>query len=48
MNAFYEHHKDSIRFAYRCFDRYAVPQLGQEPLPEMGCTDSGRSPRPAR
>ena len=21
MNAFYEHHKDSIRFQYRCFDR---------------------------
>lgn len=21
MNAFYEHHKDSIQFAYRCFDR---------------------------
>jgi hypothetical protein len=21
MNAFYEHHKDNIRFAYRCFDR---------------------------
>jgi hypothetical protein len=21
MNAFYEHHKDSIRFNYRCFDR---------------------------
>ena len=21
MNAFYEHHQDSIRFAYRCFDR---------------------------
>ena len=21
MNAFYQHHKDSIRFAYRCFDR---------------------------
>jgi hypothetical protein len=21
MNAFYEHHKDSIRFTYRCFDR---------------------------
>ena len=20
MNAFYEHHKDSIRFGYRCFD----------------------------
>ena len=21
MNAFYEHHKDNIRFLYRCFDR---------------------------
>src|SRR2546429_4704049 len=21
MNAFYEHHKDNIRFDYRCFDR---------------------------
>jgi len=21
MNAFFQHHKDSIRFAYRCFDR---------------------------
>ena len=21
MNAFYEHHKDNIRFHYRCFDR---------------------------
>lgn len=21
MNTFYEHHQDSIRFAYRCFDR---------------------------
>jgi hypothetical protein len=21
MNAFYEHHKDSIRFGYRCFSR---------------------------
>ena len=21
MNAFYEHHKDNIRFGYRCFDR---------------------------
>ena len=28
--------------------RYAVPQLGQEPLPEMGCIHSRRSPRPAR
>jgi len=22
MNAFYEHHKDSIRWHYRCFDRF--------------------------
>jgi hypothetical protein len=21
MNAFYEHHQDSIRFGYHCFDR---------------------------
>jgi hypothetical protein len=21
MNAFFEHHQDSIRFGYRCFDR---------------------------
>jgi hypothetical protein len=21
MNTFYEHHRDSIRFGYRCFDR---------------------------
>ena len=21
MNTFYEHHKNSIRFGYRCFDR---------------------------
>ena len=21
MNAFYEHHQDSIKFSYRCFDR---------------------------
>jgi len=21
MNAFYEHHKSSIKFGYRCFDR---------------------------
>ena len=21
MNAFFEHHKDSIQFGYRCFDR---------------------------
>ena len=24
MNVFYEHHKDSIRFRYRCFDRIVL------------------------
>jgi hypothetical protein len=24
MNAFYEHHRDSIRFGYRCFDRRSI------------------------
>jgi hypothetical protein len=34
MNAFYEHHRDSIRFGYRCFDpillNEAVKPLGEE------------------
>jgi len=29
MNAFYEHHKDSIQFAYRCFDRLLLNGLIQ-------------------
>ena len=29
MNAFYEHHKDSIRFHYRCFDRLLLNALIQ-------------------
>ena len=29
MNAFYEHHRDSIRFGYRCFDRILVNGLIQ-------------------
>jgi hypothetical protein len=29
MNTFYEHHHDSIRFAYRCFDRILVNALIQ-------------------
>ena len=29
MNAFYEHHKDSIAFAYRCFDRLLLNGLIQ-------------------
>src|SRR5438552_795219 len=27
MNTFYEHHKDNIRFAYRCFDRMLLNGL---------------------
>jgi hypothetical protein len=29
MNTFYEHHKDSINFAYRCFDRILLNGLIQ-------------------
>src|SRR3981189_621800 len=29
MNAFYEHHKSSIEFAYRCFDRVLLNGLIQ-------------------
>src|SRR5436189_2119577 len=29
MNTFYEHHQDSIRFAYRCFDRILINGLIQ-------------------
>ena len=29
MNAFYEHHKNSIRFHYRCFDRILLNGLIQ-------------------
>lgn len=29
MNAFYEHHKDSIKFGYRCFDRILLNGLIQ-------------------
>jgi hypothetical protein len=29
MNTFYEHHKDSIRFGYRCFDRILLNALIQ-------------------
>ena len=27
MNSFYEHHKDSIRWHYRCFDRILLNGL---------------------
>jgi hypothetical protein len=29
MNTFYEHHHDSIRFTYRCFDRILLNGLIQ-------------------
>ena len=29
MNSFYEHHEDSIRFHYRCFDRILLNGLIQ-------------------
>jgi len=29
MNAFYEHHQNSIRFGYRCFDRILLNGLIQ-------------------
>src|SRR5258708_28795655 len=29
MNSFYDHHKDSIRFNYRCFDRILLNGLIQ-------------------
>jgi hypothetical protein len=29
MNAFYEHHKHSIRFGHRCFDRILLNGLTQ-------------------
>jgi hypothetical protein len=42
MNAFYEHHKDNIRFAYRCFDRillHAAIQPFQQPERAVGFFD---------
>jgi hypothetical protein len=39
MNAFYLHHKDSIRFGYRCFDRIllnAAIQPFQQPERALG------------
>ncbi len=86
MDAFFEHHRKSIRFRYRCFDRIllnaliqpfqqprapgrflwqlpqaisgkpgypardrgALPELGEESGTEVGRSDRGGSPRPAR
>ena len=45
MNAFYEHHKDSIRFGYRCFDRIlhnGLIQPFQQPERVIGFFDTYR------
>ena len=45
MNSFYEHHKDSIRFHYRCFDRillHGLIQPFQQPKRVIGFFDTYR------
>ncbi len=45
MNSFYEHHKDSIRFHYRCFDRILLNGLiqpFQRPERVVGFFDTSR------
>jgi hypothetical protein len=37
MNGFYEHHKDSIEFGYRCFDRLLLNGLIQHSRNPNGC-----------
>jgi len=47
MNAFYEHHKDSIRFGYRCFDRIllnGLVQPFQQPERVVGFFDTYSAP----
>ena len=49
MNAFYEHHKDSIRFGYRCFDRILLNGLiqpFQQPERVVGFFDTYRRAYP--
>ena len=54
MNSFYDHHKDSIRFNYRCFDRILLNGLiqpFQQPERVVGFFDvplSGEPRYPAR
>jgi len=43
MNAFYQHHRDSIRFGYRCFDRILLNGLIQ-PFQQPECGFRGKSP----
>ncbi len=45
MNSFYEHHRDSIRFHYRCFDRILLNGLiqpFQQPKRVIGFFDTYR------
>ena len=45
MNSFYEHHKDSVRFHYRCFDRILLNRLiqpFQQPERVIGFFDAYR------
>jgi hypothetical protein len=47
MNPFYEHHHDSIRFAYRCFDRTLLNGLiqpFQQPERVVGFFNTYREP----
>jgi hypothetical protein len=37
MNAFYEHHKNNIRFHYRCFDRILLNGTIQPFQQEQDC-----------
>jgi hypothetical protein len=49
MNAFFEHHKDSIRFGYRCFDRLLLNGLiqpFQQPERVVGFFNSYRQQYP--
>src|SRR6266849_3729701 len=49
MNAFYDHHKDSIRFGYRCFDRLLLNGLiqpFQQPERVVGFFNSYRQQYP--
>jgi hypothetical protein len=48
MNTFYEHHKHSIKFAYRCFDRILLNGLiqpFQQPERVIGFFDAYRESR---
>jgi hypothetical protein len=48
MNAFYDHHKDSISWHYRCFDRILLNGLiqpFQHPERVLGFVDTDSSTR---